>query len=377
MSKNKTAARHANFARFSLPLGLTLSLPQLLRAEDQVDYRYEYYKEDNNRMSIDTHSVYCEQKLVDAIIAKGDLVYASISGATPTGGYNGNKVLTTQLWDIRRAMNLSLDGRLGNQTISPGFAYSEEHDYQSYGVSLNDAIELNEKNTVLSFGISQKFDNVRNGPTEKLWTKKYSTEALVGVTQLLSPKTTFNAAFTFGNDSGYLNDPYRVINFSLSGFAYPEVRPRHRNKEVLFFDLNHFFDCANAAGDLSYRFYHDSYGIIAHTVEATWTQHLGKYVILEPLARFYEQSAANFYQTSVNGYFPTDPLPRPTFYSADYRLSNLATVTYGTQITLILKEHFYLDLGYHRYEMFGLDSSTPSAAYPKANIFTVGARFTW
>jgi len=280
------------------------------------------------------------------------------------------------LEDNRRAGNLGLDWQLGRQTISPGFSFSNESDYESYGVSLNDAINFNDKNTTLAFGVSQNFDQVRHAD-RVTWSDKYSTEGMVGITQLLSPKTTFNATFTFGNDSGYLNDPYRVIDFSLSGFAYPEVRPSHRNKEVLFFDLNHFFDCANAAGDLSYRLYHESYGIVAHTVEATWTQHLGKYVILEPLARFYEQSAADFYHTSVNGYFPTDPLPRPTFYSADYRLSNLATVTYGTQITLILKEHFYLDLGYHRYEMFGLDSSTPSAAYPKANIFTVGARFTW
>ncbi|MEI7534563.1 MAG: DUF3570 domain-containing protein, partial [Verrucomicrobiae bacterium] len=85
MSKNKNAVRPANFARFSLPLGLTLSLPQLLRAEDQVDYRYEYYKEDNNRMTIQTHSVYFEQKATDAITAKGELVYDGISGATPTG----------------------------------------------------------------------------------------------------------------------------------------------------------------------------------------------------------------------------------------------------------------------------------------------------
>ena len=377
MSKNKTAARHANFARFSLPLGLTLSLPQLLRAEDQVDYRYEYYKEDNNRMTIQTHSVYFEQKATDTITAKGELVYDGISGATPTGGYNGNKVLTTQLEDNRRAGNLGLDWHLGRQTISPGFSFSNESDYESYGVSLNDAIDFNDKNTTLAFGVSQNFDQVRHAD-RVTWSDKYSTEAMVGITQLLSPKTTFNATFTFGNDSGYLNDPYRIIDFSLSGFAYPEVRPSHRNKEVLFFDLNHFFDCANAAGDVSYRLYHDSYGIIAHTVEATWTQHLGKYVILEPLARFYEQSAADFYHTSVNNLYPGAPFgEKPTFYSADYRLSNLATVTYGTQITLILKEHFYLDLGYHRYEMFGLDSSTPSAAYPKANIFTVGARFTW
>jgi len=377
MTNKRNPVRPARLTRHAWPLGLTLCVPRFLHAEDQVDYRYEYYKEDNNRMTIFTHSVYFEQKLVDAITAKGELVYDGISGATPTGGYNGKNVLYTHLEDTRRSLSLQLDSRLGHNTITPGFAYSKESDYQSYGVSLNDAIDFNDKNTTLQFGVSQNFDNVRHADRVN-WSNKYSTEGMVGITQLLSPKTTANATFTFGNDSGYLKDPYRVIDFSLSGFAYPEVRPSHRNKEVVYLDVNHFFDSVNAAGDLSYRFYNDSYGVMAHTVEATWTQHLGKYVILEPLARYYEQSAADFYRTSVNNLYPGAPFgEKPTFYSADYRLSNLETFTYGTQLTFIIKERIFLDLGYHRYEMFGLDGSTPSGAYPKANIYTAGVRFTW
>ena len=56
--------------RRSLPLGLSFGLPQLLRAENQVDYRYEYYSEENNRMMINTHSVYFEQQLTDAATLK-------------------------------------------------------------------------------------------------------------------------------------------------------------------------------------------------------------------------------------------------------------------------------------------------------------------
>jgi hypothetical protein len=149
-----------------------------------VDYRYEYYKEDNNRMTINTHSVYFEQKATDAITAKGELVYDGISGATPTGTHDASgKIKTTQVHDIRRSLSLQTDCRLGSQTITPGFAYSKESDYQSYGVSLNDAIDFNEKNTTLQFGVSQNFDNVRNGPTEKIWSDKYSTEGMVGITQ--------------------------------------------------------------------------------------------------------------------------------------------------------------------------------------------------
>jgi len=81
------ALRVARLWRRLLPMGLASGLPQLVRGENQVDYRYENYKEDSGRMTINTHSAYFEQQLVDSVIAKGELTYDSISGATPTGAY--------------------------------------------------------------------------------------------------------------------------------------------------------------------------------------------------------------------------------------------------------------------------------------------------
>ena len=144
-----TARRWQRF----LPLGLTCSLPQLLRAENHVDYRYGYYDETGDRMKIETHSVYFEQKLIDSVTAKGELTYDGVSGATPNGTLNADgSVNTTHMWDLRRAESLELDCRLYNHTLTPGYSHSEEHDYKSDGISLNDAIEFNDKNTILQLG---------------------------------------------------------------------------------------------------------------------------------------------------------------------------------------------------------------------------------
>ena len=68
--RSSRPAQPANFAwhiarqwRRYLPLGLTFSLARILRAEDHVDYRYEFYDETGDRMQIQTHSVYFEQSL--------------------------------------------------------------------------------------------------------------------------------------------------------------------------------------------------------------------------------------------------------------------------------------------------------------------------
>ena len=48
--------------------------------------------------------------------------------------------------------------------------------------------------------------------------------------------------------------------------------------------------------------------------------------------------------------------------------------SYGLAVTLKLDKHCYLDAGYLRYDMRGLDGVTSQSAYPAANVFTVGAR---
>jgi len=362
-----------------LPMGLAFSVPQLVRGENHADYRFGYYAEDNDRMTIETHSVYFEQKLVDAIIAKGELVYDGVSGATPTGTHDlSGKAITTHLWDLRRAANLELDCRLGNHTLTPGFAWSQEHDYLSYGISLNDAIEFNDKNTTLQLGVSHNFDNVRHAD-KVTWTTKDSTEGIIGISQLLSPKDIFNAAFTFGNDSGYLSDPYRLAEYHPSFFptgfniGVPERRPAHRNKEILFTSLTHHFDSLDASIEGSYRFYHDSYDVFSHTAGLTWHQRLGKHFIVEPFFRFSEQSAASFYSTTFYGSSISAP---DGYHSSDYRLSEMFTLDYGLQATVPINDHLRVTAGYHRYEMRGLDNTTADM-YPNANVFNVGISFLW
>ena len=160
MTTQKSSTRHNWQLKLAL---LTPLLAIRARAEDQVDYRYEYYNEDNNRMTINTHSVYFEQKLTDTVLTKGELVYDGISGATPTGMRDSTtgQPKYTHLQDNRRSVSLEFDGKLGDNTLTPGFAYSKESDYQSYGLSLNDAIDFNEKNTTLLYGVSHNFDSVR------------------------------------------------------------------------------------------------------------------------------------------------------------------------------------------------------------------------
>lgn len=375
---------------------LALSLPLLplsrARAEDHVDYRYEYYQEDDNRIAITTHSALFDVALNPHIELKGEVVFDSISGATPTGAApahkyfylpellpptgntNNTAVPLTEMKDFRWSAMLEPTFTFGRHHLTPQVSYSHESDYGSLGTALNYSVDFNDKNTTLNLGWSRSTDQSHDDLGK--WRDKVSDDFLVGVTQLLGPKTLLTLNFTFGNASGYMADPYRYIiaaNALQTDADNPsgsfERRPGHKNKYIGYAALTQFITPLNASVEGSYRFYHDTFGINAHTVSLAWYQKIGKQLVVSPSFRYYRQSAANFYMEMLPDF--ANP---PQYFSPDYRLSEMQTFSYGINVSWRVHKHISLDASYKRYIMEGLDGVTSSTAYPSANVFTVGAR---
>ncbi len=252
---------------------------------------------------------------------------------------------------------------------------SKESDYHSYGFALNYAALLNKKNTTLNAGWSHDSDRVRDDVA--IWEGKVSDDFLIGVNQLLTPKSYITFNFTYGQEYGYLADPYRGV-MALQNFPQenpsdasliPEKRPRWRNKEIFYTSYNLFIDPLDGSAEVGYRFFHDSYGIFGQTFETAWHQKIGRSLVLTPAFRYYYQTAANFYYILV-----PDFNNLPSSYSADYRLSELQSFNMSIALSYRVQKHFSIDLGYSRYIMQGLDGATSQSAYPSANVYTIGGR---
>jgi hypothetical protein len=164
-------------------------------------------------------------------------------------------------------------------------------------------------------------------------------------------------------------------------FTFAENRPDERDKRIVLIGLNRSFPEVNGAIDATYRYYNDTFGIDAHTIDLAWFQRLGSRVVLRPSFRFYDQSAANFYiynldQTSI---VPTGSGPQRggPFYSSDFRLSAFRAYTRGIKVIWNINDAFTVDASFERYEMHGRDGVTPQSAYCRANIGTLGIKFSW
>jgi len=448
----------------ALSLALILLLLRITRAsaadgESFVGYRREFYREDDDRMSIDTDLFSFDVGLSSKIRINGNAVFDAISGATPTGAppqtkwpfptfaqfyanaytqaytsqfnqfiadnliyadagyisylqltnaaiqtatanapgiatnsatasvqsltnnpnYRNNSVPLTHMHDYRSAFSLGLPIALQNHLITPSFSYSTESDYRSFGGALNYALALNNKNTTLNLGYAHNSDSVRDD--KFIWEDKLTEDILIGLVQLISPRSYLTFNFAYGYEHGYLSDPYRGVMFAGTNFNQlqlnpsdaalaPEKRPRHRSKEIAFFSWTQFIDPLEGSLEAGYRFFHDSYDVFANTVELKWHQRIGHYLVLSPSFRYYYQTAASFY---FSGLVPNPDNP-PDFYSSDYRLSQFHSFAGGLDVTWWFHKHASLDAGCMRYVMQGLDGRTSQSAYPSANVFTIGAR---
>lgn len=359
------------------------------KAEDSIAYRFENYREDDNRITVETQSSSFDQD----VGAYGHLSLTgtidAVAGATPTGRpapAGTDQVVTTEIHTRRKAWSGDYAQQIKNVNVDVGYAESRESDYVSYGWSVNTLTDLNQKNTTLRAGVAGTYDRVEVF-FEPAYLPKHTQSAILGVTQLLDPLTFVTVNLTVADSTGYLAEPHKFVEKGIEilpniileeGFG--ENSPNRRNSGTLYTALNHAFPKLKGAFEGSYRLYTDTYGIVGHTFEAAWYEHIGSALILEPLVRYYQQSAARFYYYNLdNTSIIPVRVPNGTapYYTSDFRLSAEDTYSYGLKATWKVVDRVQLVASYERYVMNGRDGITPASAYPRAGISSVGVRFTW
>ena len=183
---------------------------------------------------------------------------------------------------------------------------------------------------------------------------KTSQQYLFGVSQVIDKDSVLQSNMTFGYQSGYLSDPYKLVYFSgdgnLSGLN-PDSRPNEKFQWAWLTQyVRHFQQLNSAALHADYRYYIDDWGINAHTMELSWHQPIVDNWQLIPRFRYYSQTQADFYQAV----FDSDVLQVATIYSSDYRMAGFGTLSGGiklskefTKIKLISQMKFQTGIEYY------------------------------
>jgi hypothetical protein len=369
----KAALTLATTALFSNAQAGAAPLPSDASTEDawSFDSAFLYYSE-ADRVSaaeaiISAKKTYTDDSVLNLKLTIDALTGASANGAVAQpnvqtftrpsgkGDYDikaGDTPLDDTFHDTRVQLNAQWTQALAqNYTGSVGAHISKEYDYLSLGINGNIAYDFNKKNSTISFGLSHFQDTFTpEGGIPKAFASmtsaygddgdqsghdatrigndddKTTSDIMVGFTQVINRRMVTQFNYSYSVVDGYLTDPFKVLSLVNTGgvaqdYLY-ENRPDKRTKQSVFAQAKYHFD--ETILDVSYRYMWDDWKIDSHTVDTRFYIPLGEGRYLEPHLRFYQQTAAAFYQP-----FLMQGEALPEFASADYRIGEMTAYTVG------------------------------------------------
>ena len=313
--------------------------------EDRADVMWHVYK--GGDITIQGPSVLVRKKVGDNLSLSANYYEDMISSASIDV-----KLSASPYHETRKQESLAADYLHGKSTYSAGFITSKEPDYKAnteyFAVSQDMFGDL----TTLTLGYRRGWDQVyrdikapqgfiENDPTfhERADHRGYS----LSLSQILTRNAILGFNYELLTDQGYLANPYRKIRFLSpgqgAGFTLADqVYPNTRTSSSASVQLKYYLPY-RAALTGQYRFFHDTWGITAHTAELDYTHPVRKHLILDGSFRYYHQGPADFY---------SDLFPRANyqnFMGRDRELAAFNSYTIGAGASWLFAMPFVPSLG--------------------------------
>lgn len=193
--------------------------------------------------------------------------------------------------------------RNDDEQVSARYGFHIEETMRAWYAGVGWQRELAEDNATFSLnaiGIVDYFDDLRiNGfLVDRVF--RYTGSINASLSQLLSPTTVVSASYGVTYQSGRLERTWNSVPVSGPSVArYPELLPGTRLRHAASGWLFQHVPQTRSTFKLGYRYYHDDFGLDAHTVEARFYQYLGSRVIARASYRFYRQTGVDFFTTGL------------------------------------------------------------------------------
>jgi hypothetical protein len=215
---------------------------------------------------------------------------------------------------------------------------SFESDYWSNGFGYSTSRVSRDGSREISASIQTYFDDLRWGRlsplpeslvypeelTDTTWFtvfRRTSYNVDVGFMQVLNKKMVLGIYPGFVYQSGLLSTPFHRVYFT-DGSMRVENLPGSRWKFPIGFQLNSFLG-KRTVMRLSYRFYIDDFGIVAHTSSIELPVKISARFTVTPFVRFYKQSSADYFKPFAQH------KTSQAYYTSDYDLSAFTNIKPG------------------------------------------------
>jgi hypothetical protein len=317
-----------------------------------IQFKYLYYRDyqdSGDRMTVKSPALYLLAPISSDWVFEIGAVHDSMSGASPTYHTVLSGASGVGIEDRRTAADVTVTRYFGRTALSLRGAYSTEDDYKSKAVGITLRHATSDQNTTFTIGFGYSDDRISPTDGPQFTEEKTITDAIVGISQVLTPNDIAQLNVYYAQQRGYLTDPYKA-------FWGIDNRPRSRDQWAGLFRWNHHFEGLDATMRSSYRYYRDDWEVSAHTVNFEWSQALPFGLTVTPSLRFTSQSSAKFYYDPVydpllGPPFPPGFLANPFgFYTSDQRLSAFGAFTPGIKVAKSFAGGWVIDARAEYYE---------------------------
>ena len=295
------------FARTLLAL-CVLTAPVIagVLPEDRFDYLEHYYN--GGDITVKGPSVLVRKKASDNLSLSAGYYEDMISSASIDV-----KLSASPYHETRKQENVGFDYLHGKSTYSAGYIHSKEPDYTANTTFYSISQDMFGDLTTLTLGYRRGWDRVFKdqkdpvtGQIEHVAFNSGLDHAIadhrgytLSLSQILTRNSILNFNYELLTDQGYLANPYREIRFLSPGVGAgfskaPQVYPNTRTSNAFSVQLKYYLPW-HAAVTGQYRFFRDTWGIVANNIELDYTQPWHRWVF-DGSIRAYEQNHADFYQ---------------------------------------------------------------------------------
>ena len=315
----------------------------------RIDIGSMHYSE-KDRISVSEQNFRARRELNEenALTLRAD--YDSVSGASPTGttkiqttsGASGTAFMA-RFKSTRAAAGVDWETAMSPDTrLTLSGDHSSSKMNKSSGIGVTAARDYNQRNTTLIAGASYSVDTIDMDIKTELTPdsiatiratseKKDQIDLQLGATQVLTRNTLLQLNFIRSHASGYMTNTHKFLSVvhpltgeTLTYSPLTEKRPDKRYSNALYAQINHALGSGVFYG--SYRYFQDTWGIKAHTVDFKYRQPVTEKLYVQPHIRHYTQGAADFYRSMLA------VGETPAYASADYRLAKLQTNSIGVKL---------------------------------------------
>jgi len=296
----RTFPRHLSRFAAVAALSLMCVAGAAVLPDDRADLFYSTYR--GGGMDITGESVLVRKKFSEQFAVEGNYFIDKVSGASID-------VLSqaSVIKDQRNQKSLSVDYIHDKTQYNLSYTDSTERDYISNTTHVSLSQDMFGDLTTVSLGFTLSRDKVgeNNGTANKpdvAWLGHATSRSFEGgLSQIITKNLIAGMTLEVITDQGLLSNPYRSIRYSVDPSVNPlgyalgsQIYPNTHTSTAVETRAKYYLPY-RAAASISYRYFSDTWGIRASTIELDYTHPIANKWIFEGRVRHYSQNSATFY----------------------------------------------------------------------------------